>query len=121
MGLDIDCSCGYHHVWHGGYSTFRQYRRAVAKARGFDYEAMLADVNDEALRCWQGDRLLHTFLQHSDCDGQWTPDECRMLLPLLQALDPDTTPAIEPWAGMHDAFIAGMEHAIEEGHTLRFL
>ncbi len=65
------------------YSDFRRYRDRIAIQIGFpEYIGILSlkDPRYEKLK----DDPIRPFLQHSDCDGELTPDECAALAPRLR-------------------------------------
>lgn len=91
MGLDVS-----HDAWHGAYSAFNRFRQAVCWAAGgifpnHDLDSVtvrnrldelgigLADngrwyVPDAVTR--EAHPGLYVFLEHSDCDGQISPENC---------------------------------------------
>lgn len=97
MGLDTT-----HNAFHGSYSSFCIFRKAVAAAAGGSYpphDPSLKDSNGNPLRddMWYFDNAVTTakenpgltaFLNHSDCDGFLTPSECKMIADEIEALLP---------------------------------
>jgi hypothetical protein len=103
MGLDTTHDC-----WHGPYSTFNDWRVAVARAAGIELLAMEGFTRLPHLRggptvgdtdlgmSWS--KYAHDpiciLLNHSDCDGTIVADDCvrladrlEELLPALEAMD----------------------------------
>lgn len=94
MGLDTSHDC-----WHGPYSSFMQFRRAIAVAVGIPLDFMdgfeeqtKSRVSDIPVLSQQlpirWDSLkpdaLHKLLNHSDCDGQI---EVADLIPIAERLE----------------------------------
>lgn len=74
MGLDTT-----HDAWHGPYSSFNRFRYWLAAQIG-------VNLNDYAGYKESGTKELETInhpimplLNHSDCDGELTPDQCRSI------------------------------------------
>lgn len=87
MGLTVSIK-GYKDAYDCGYITFMRFRVELAKA--FDpvfgglYEkwcmdGLTQDECDTANRIMEGHDALDLFLTHSDCDGKFTPKECRAI------------------------------------------
>lgn len=97
MGLDTT-----HNAFHGSYSAFCIFRKAVAAAAGGSYpphDPSLKDASGNPLRddLWYFDNDITTtekspglaaFLNHSDCDGFLTPNECKMIADEIEVLLP---------------------------------
>lgn len=90
--MGLDCS---HEAFSGAYSAFNRFRRVVAKAWGgsFPPHENPTYSNDvfytpDDIQTKADAPGLWTFLEHSDCDGQLTPDECRQVADELEALLP---------------------------------
>ena len=96
--MGLDCS---HGAFHGSYSAFNCFRQAIAKAAEGSYpphDPTELDDNgyhlDNAL--WYCDKRytqethpgLYLFLNHSDCDGVFTPEECLQVAHDLQEFLP---------------------------------
>ena len=77
MGLDIVCSCGEISFRAGSYTGFGTWREALASTVG---------INLHYIRGYGGDGELDydapfvELLNHSDCEDELTPDQCRRLL-----------------------------------------
>lgn len=74
MGLDTS-----HDAWHGPYSSFNDFRKWLAIQIGIN-------LNEYAGYGGNGTKDLQSIphdimplLNHSDCDGELTPDECRLI------------------------------------------
>lgn len=76
MGLDTS-----HDAWHGPYSSFNQFRTWVAAQLGINLKDCVGftDKPTIALDIALADHDLLPFLDHSDCDGKLTPEECRRI------------------------------------------
>lgn len=100
MGLDTT-----HDAFSGAYSSFNRFRKAVAQAVGASYpphdkgatdgDGNLLDPNMWYIETEEYNEESHpglfAFLSHSDCDGDFSPEECVQvandLEPLVPALD----------------------------------
>lgn len=103
MGLDTSHDC-----WHSSYSSFNQWRRAIAKAAGLppldDMEGFGGSIRWEVLN----PSPLHILLNHSDCDGEIRWEDCDAIAKELQKLLPKLTDwhfdsAVQFIAGLHRA------------------
>lgn len=131
--MGLDCS---HDAFHGAYSAFNRFRQIVAKAAGGSYP----DHDDPTLdpRRWyvpdgwkNKDHPGFTeFMNHSDCDGEISPDMCLLVADELEALLPSIEKIDDGGAG-HIArdggyaevarrFISGCRAAANNGEPLRF-
>lgn len=105
--MGLDCS---HDAFHGAYSAFNSFRQAVAWAVGGSFPPHWKRNADGSLPERQPGQLLERiegyddgyiywpdelaekspgvmlFLQHSDCDGEFTPDECAIVANDLEPL-----------------------------------
>lgn len=110
MGLDTSHDC-----WHGPYSSFNDFRRAVAKVLGFDLDSM---VGFGGLQSWDDlpADALHPLLNHSDCEGQLTPQECAGIMKRLREIAPD----LGEWQARAEQFAAGCEQAAAAGEVVDF-
>jgi hypothetical protein len=76
MGLDTSHDC-----WHGSYSSFNDFRARIAADQGIDdlrqfykdHPSMDTKPYEEA----GVDPRIIPLLNHSDCDGELSPIECR--------------------------------------------
>jgi len=79
---------------HWSYGGFHRFRALLAAEDGIDLEAMegfteMFDLRKTAPpgRPWQeAGTTLTPLLNHSDCDGELTPDECTRILPRLKEI-----------------------------------
>lgn len=90
--MGLDCS---HGAWHGAYSAFMTWRTYICDVAGLgnllDYEGYkgfggtdpngieISSIKDEGLRI---------LIDHSDCDGEFTPEECKLVADSLSLLIP---------------------------------
>ena len=66
---------------YGGFSLFRE---RLARAEGFELDVMRGFGGP---REWDSvSTELEPLLNHSDCDGEMTPDQCRRVLPRLHEI-----------------------------------
>lgn len=112
MGLDFS-----HTDARWGYSGFNNFRRRLAKEIGMDLDAMEGFGGDILFSNFNDDIL--PLLDHSDCDGELTVNECKKVAPRLRELvsdweedDYDKQKAI--------SLAEGMELAASQGETLEF-
>lgn len=83
MGLDTS-----HGAWSGPYSSFAEWRGAVAEAAGFppldDMRGFGGSIP------WSDPRItdqgLVLLLNHSDCDGEISPSDCARIADSLERL-----------------------------------
>ncbi len=87
MGLDTSHDC-----WHGSYTGFSDFRRAVAKAVGIDLDKMDGFVGEFTVEPIAWSSLtpdpIHLFLNHSDCDGVIETNDCGPIAGRLEAIVP---------------------------------
>lgn len=85
MGLDFS-----HADAHWAYSGFMRFRRRIAATLGIDLERMVG-FSKNATISWDtiGDDI-KILLDHSDCDGELSPNECRKVAPRLREI-------VSPW------------------------
>lgn len=70
MGLDTS-----HNAWQGGYSRFGDWRRWLAKQIGMNLNDMEGFGGDRKFSDF--DHPVLPLLNHSDCDGKLTTEECK--------------------------------------------
>ncbi|MDE2096534.1 MAG: hypothetical protein KGL39_04750 [Patescibacteria group bacterium] len=147
--MGLDCS---HDAWHGAYSAFMRWRTEIARLIGIPLELMegffepsqsnqialakLAGPNAVALmrlitkNCpisWESLKPdpLHILLNHSDCDGEISPEDCSKIADRLQEILPllpssDAGGHIGSWRDKTLKFIAGCRAAAEANEPLDF-
>lgn len=91
-----------------GYGAFNNFRTKLAKEIGIDLDRMEGFVSDGCGLSW--DKIMDPIkdlLDHSDCDGDLTPKQCRTIAPRLKELvvdwsdeDPDKRKALLLAEGM---------------------
>ena len=122
MGLDI--SPGDAHWSYGGFHHFRE---RLATIEGFTLDEMSGFAPFDAPQDWTGrswddvDTPLKPLLNHSDCDGDLSPEECAQIAPRLREV------VIALWPDENDynrksglALAEGMERAAAAGERLEF-
>ena len=135
--MGLDCS---HDAFHGAYSAFNRFRKAVCEATGGSFPPHESATHSdgtvlEAGFWYWGEGYsedthpgLYALLIHSDCDGDIDPKTCALLAEELDALLPRMT---EKYGGGHIAarggmlavarnFIAGCRAAALADEPLRF-
>lgn len=76
MGLDITCKCEYIGFRAGSYSGFHYWRTILAALNGIDLEKMVGFGGETA---WTEGEAFYELLNHSDCEDELTPSQCREL------------------------------------------
>lgn len=112
MGLDFS-----HCEARWSYSGFGRFRRRLAKQIGINLDDMYGFGGE---REWDTvNDPIKPLLDHSDCDGVLTPEECKLVYPRLEELirdwddeDYDKQQALE--------LIEGMKYCIELDEDLEF-
>ena len=128
MGLDTT-----HDAWHGAYSAFNRFRQAVAKAAGGSYPPHEDKTLDDTIWYSRGGAWnkaypgLTEFFNHSDCDGDISPEMCELianemgpLLPALDALGGDFGHTMGGYGACARRFIAGCRLAAANNERLEF-
>lgn len=113
MGLDFS-----HGDARWAYSGFMRFRMRLAQAEGFDLQSMAG--YSPGGRPWSSvTTTLEPLLNHSDCDGELTPAECKQVAPRLKEIiagwdldDRDRNSGLE--------LVAAMEYCAEHGENLEF-
>jgi hypothetical protein len=89
MGLDFS-----HTDAHWAYSGFMRFRIRIAATLGINLERMegfTRDSNVSNPTSWDTiDDDIKVLLNHSDCDGELSPEECRKVAPRLREI-------VSPW------------------------
>ena len=112
--MGLDCS---HDAFHGAYSAFNRLRQEVCRAAGGEYNI-------------ESNPGLFEFLNHSDCDGEISPEMCKLVADELEELMPKFKESLPP-SGGHIAlqegyvnvlrkFIEGCRAAYAAGEPLIF-
>jgi len=114
------------------YSTFNFYRLSVAKA----YDKTLGEIYKKAMSIPYQDDITYTeehyywdllskneglkvFLEHSDCDGMFTPKECRLIYNELIKLKLDPLDGSTAYYINQD-FIQAFEYCYKHRRNLYF-
>lgn len=119
MGIDFS-----HNDAHWSYGGFMRFRRELAAHEGIDLAHM------EGFRSYGDDRpriswdtvttALRPLLDHSDCDGELSPEECRTVAPRLREVIHAVWPD-DCYDREHGLLLAeGMEQAAEAGEPFEF-
>lgn len=119
MGLDFS-----HTDAHWSYGGFNRFRTVLARHEGIDLDRMegFRRRGDERPRlAWDATTTpLRPLLDHSDCDGELTPEECSQVAPRLREV---VSALWQPGDHDHDAGLAladGMEAAATAGELFEF-
>lgn len=124
MGIDFS-----HTTAQWSYTGFGAFRRALALFEGFDLDEMSGFGGDRDWSTVNTD--LAPLLNHSDCDGEMTPAECRQVAPRLrQVIDelwPEERAVWESDPSAHFnrrsglALADGMDAAAAAGEPIQFM
>lgn len=123
MGIDFS-----HTTAQWSYTGFGEFRRALALFEGFELDGMEGFGGD---RDWSTvDTDLAPLLNHSDCEGEMTPAECRRVAPRLRVVIDELWPVeravweTDPSAHYNRraglALADGMDAAAASGEPLQF-
>ena len=86
MGLDTT-----HNAWHGPYSSFNRFREALMLAYNGtnlkDYSGYGGNLSIENIE----HKGLYEFFNHSDCDGDISPENCKLVADGLTEILPKLT------------------------------
>lgn len=115
MGLDTS-----HNAWHGPYSSFGDFRIALAnqvginlnEMQGFGGKIPFDTINDD----------VKILLDHSDCDGEILPDDCTKLAVRLRGIMQTLPKEVGDWnTYAHcERFAKGCELAASKNEPLDF-
>lgn len=135
MGLDFS-----HGEARWSYGTFQRFRKRLAASIGLDWGLMLHDAGDSPAgtlcgwsphnhtdeqrreKSWEHAEKhdIYPLLNHSDCDGELDPDECRRVARGLRSIvslwpedDNDRLRALE--------LASGCDAAADAGENLEFI
>jgi hypothetical protein len=123
MGLDTTHDC-----WHGAYSSFMKWRKALCRAAGRG--DLLSYVGFGGDRAWPDpsiEPLVH-LLNHSDCEGYLEVEQLMPIADRLDELQPElrdidnTDHCNGPWSHAEKAraFAAGCRLAASLGERVEF-
>jgi len=119
MGIDFS-----HGEAHWAYSGFMRFRSLLAETLG--YTTPLIDMYDNGTHDVMENEAIWPLINHSDCDGELTVKEMKQILPQLILI-------VDQWKELPDgsackyeidrtnAFIDGMEVAVEANETFEFM
>jgi hypothetical protein len=75
MGLDTS-----HNAWHGPYSSFNRFRHWLASKAGINLSEYYGYGSKTATKDLDSiNHKIMPLLNHSDCDGELTPVECKQI------------------------------------------
>lgn len=103
MGLDVSIKgLSREETYHGSYRSFLSYRKEIASSYNerlgelyekFIYNAISIfkneELSDKEIKEWNSicNDDLDIFLLHSDCDGKFTPQECKKIYKVLEKIN----------------------------------
>jgi hypothetical protein len=119
MGLDTT-----HDAWHGAYSSFGNWRKEIAKAAGMpplnDMVGFGGNIEWDTLEY----NDIHILLKHSDCDGEISWQDCKLvaeaLTDLLDKLPNEFDYTFLSPKKLAERFIAGCMLAYNSKENLEF-
>ncbi|MFE6500725.1 hypothetical protein [Kitasatospora sp. NPDC057738] len=119
MGLDFS-----HTEAHWTYTGFMRFRRAIATHEGIDLDQMngfrIYGSNQPQIPWTAVTTALRPLLDHSDCDGELSPEECRLVAPRLREVVSAVWPK-DCYDRTHGLLLAdGMEAAAAAGEQFEF-
>ncbi len=112
MGIDFShCEASW------AYSGFHRFRTRLAAQVGLLRFDEIQDTNDKRFEIIKNDPI-RFLLQHSDCDGDIPPNECKQLAPRLKEM-------IQSWPDDYDKkqgleLVTGLELAAKKKQKLKF-
>jgi hypothetical protein len=113
MGLDTS-----HNAWHGPYSAFNRFRRNLMLSYNNtsldDYEGYGGNIPMNNI----ADKGLFIFFNHSDCDGDISPEDCKLVSESLLSLSPKVTDNY--YRDLLTDFANGCALAYNNNETLEF-
>ena len=111
MGLETTHNC-----WHGPYSSFNQFRCAIALADGFNLEEM---EGYDGGRKWESlpPNKIHLLLDHSDCEGRLDWKQCGHIAESFIELYPRLDPR---WQVEARQFVKGLRLARKQKKSVIF-
>jgi len=120
MGLDIYCKkedCKEVSFRAGSYSGFHAWRVTLAKLNGISLDTKLGFDGDIP---WTTKEPFYELLNHSDCDGELTQDDCKQLLKDF-AENPDlTSDDTIYWREKYVEWFYAIVHSAITGHVIVF-
>lgn len=136
MGLDVHAKgLSVEDSYSCGYITFGVYRQAVAKAYNEEFGELYAKqykqlfnpnpYTDEEIERWNEicNDDLDIFLNHSDCDGKFTPEECKKIYNAMKDLKVDMQGhnygVMKPYS-MHEHWLNMFKHCYQRRVCMYF-
>lgn len=113
MGLDFS-----HGDAHWSYRGFNRFRERLATIIGFNLREM-DGFTYNGLSWGLIDDPVKDLLNHSDCDGELTPEQCSIIVPRLKELISNWNEDDWDRQGAND-LIEGMQEAIANNENLEF-
>lgn len=122
MGLDVSHDC-----WSGAYSGFMRWRRFLAKTIDIPLDLMKGFTDDGSTgKSW--DEIprddLHILLNHSDCDGDISVKDAKLLLARMEShritFERFDNSEDKVFTYKYDRWIEGLKLAIESDEIVEF-
>lgn len=121
MGLDTT-----HNAWHGSYSSFNRFRYALAKRIGIDLNDYKGYGDSGTKDLESIDHPLMDLFNHSDCDGELTPEQCERIMKGLDMVIAGIPILLDAWSDEYVfrqqaiRFRDGCKEAYERREVLEF-
>ena len=114
MGIDFS-----HCEAHWSYSGFNLFRRKIASIV-METEQLIDDLyGDKMIYRYMINEPVYSFIDHSDCDGELTPEELRQIIPQLEdAVNKLEDEDGDKYRGLE--LIKGMKEALKNDDNLEF-
>lgn len=132
MGLDVSVKgLSREETYHGGYMRFTAYRQEIAslynKRLGELYEKYIRNtitifenekLTEEEIEEWNNicNNDLDIFLFHNDCDGKFTPQECKKIYKVLEKINIET----EPFNNLHQLWLNMFKYCYKKRVNMYF-
>lgn len=117
MGLDTT-----HDAFHGPYSSFNKWRHWLAHQIGINLNDYFGYGGNGTKDIESIDHPLMPLFNHSDCDGELTPEECRQIIKglkdILSTTPLDTSFFSNYW--LTERFMKGCIRAANAKENIKF-
>jgi hypothetical protein len=112
-----------HSIWDSSYGYFNQWRRAVARAGGYDFEKFFVEEDDpRLLGDWKETpkNPLEILFYHSDCDGRIYPQQAIALAEALEKVAKVEPSPYDEFAEETLQFANGLRMAADLNEAVEF-
>lgn len=121
MGLDIDSEDGQVELLHMAYSAFMRFRNYILTLKDDEKKQEVSVSASSTFE--EGSRLFKT---HSDCDGEWSPNECKQVSEYLESKLPLIADDLDLGGHLVDfkkqviTLIKGLQYCVENKQKAMF-